>query len=186
MQTAFYPIVEAAYNGKMLANLFTTRSEEYHAHLKRSSVTAYSMSALAEVEPYVQDVIQLFLRRIAEVTEGGRKPFDIGTWVQYFAFDALGEVNFSEQLGFLETGTDVGGSIGTIDGLLKYLSVVGQAPWLHKFLLGNPVLQHFLGSVLETSNQVQNVSFAQHLITTHPFQSTIFSTNDLCSSLPLK
>ena len=141
----------------MLANLFTTRSEKYHAHLKRASVNAYSMTTLAELEPHVQDVIQLFLRRIDEVTNGGEKPFDIGSWVQYFAFDALGEVNFSEQLGFLETGTDVGNSIATIDGLLRYLSIIGQAPWMHKLLLGNQYI-HKLLPFLETSNEVQNVT----------------------------
>ncbi|OCK99432.1 pisatin demethylase [Cenococcum geophilum 1.58] len=155
LKTAFYPIVEAVYKGKTLANLFTTRSEKYHAHLKRSSVNAYSMTTLADLEPYVQNVIQLFLKRIDEVSEGGKKPFDIGSWVQYFAFDALGEINFSEQLGFLETGTDVGNSIATIDGLLRYLSIVGQAPWLHKFLLGNPLFHRFV-PFLETSNEVQN------------------------------
>lgn len=155
LKTAFYPIVEALYNGKLLANLFTTRSEQYHARLKRASVTAYSMTALADLEPHVQPVIDLFLQRIDEVGEGGKKPFDIGSWLQFFTFDALGEINFSEQLGFLETGTDVGKSIGTIDGLLAYLSVVGQAPWMHRFLLGNPVLPHVLP--LESSNEVQNV-----------------------------
>jgi cytochrome P450 len=113
------------------------------------------MTTLNDLEPYVQDVIQLFLKRIDEVTDNGVKPFDIGAWVQYFAFDALGEVNFSEQLGFLETGTDVGNSIATIDGLLRYLSVVGQAPWMHKFLLGNRLI-HKLLPFLETSNEVQN------------------------------
>lgn len=52
-KTAFYPIVEAVYDGKLLANLFTTRSEKYHVHLKRSSVSAYSFAALADLEPSV-------------------------------------------------------------------------------------------------------------------------------------
>ncbi|KAH8651948.1 cytochrome P450 [Tricladium varicosporioides] len=155
LKTAFYPIVEALYNGKLLANLFTTRSEQYHAHLKRASVTAYSMTSLADLEPYVQPVIDMFLKRIGEIGDGG-KAIDIGTWLQYFTFDALGEINFSEQLGFLETGTDVGKSIGTIDGLLAYLSIIGQAPWMHKILLGNPILHRILP--LESSNEVQNVS----------------------------
>ncbi|KFX94972.1 hypothetical protein V490_04061 [Pseudogymnoascus sp. VKM F-3557] len=154
LKTAFYPIVEALYNGKLLANLFTTRSEQYHARLKRASVTAYSMTALADLEPHVQPVIDLFLQRIDEVGAGGTKAFDIGSWLQFFTFDALGEINFSEQLGFLETGSDVGKSIGTIDGLLAYLSVIGQAPWLHRFLLGNPILPHVLP--IESSNEVQN------------------------------
>ncbi len=157
LQTAFYPIVEAVYKGKALSNLFTTRSEEYHAHLKRASVNAYSMTTLVDLEPYVENVVQLFLRRIDEVSEGGKKPFDISTWLQYFSFDALGEVNFSEQLGFLETGKDVGDSIATIAVLLRYLSIIGQAPWLHKMLLGNPLLHKFV-PFLETSNEIQNVS----------------------------
>lgn len=156
-QTAFYPIVEAVYDGKFLANLFTTRSEKYHAHLKRASANAYSMTSLADLEPYVQNVIQLFLRRIGEVTEHGKLPFDIGQWVQFFTFDALGEINFSEQLGFLESGADVGNSIAAIDGLLRYLSIIGQAPWMHKFLLGNKYIHKML-PFLETSNEVQNVS----------------------------
>ncbi|KAF4539081.1 putative cytochrome P450 oxidoreductase [Lasiodiplodia theobromae] len=160
-KTAFYPIVEALYKGKLVANLFTTRSEKYHAHLKRSSVNAYSMTALGDLEPQVQPVIDLFLQKIHDVGAGGTKPFDIGTWAQYFAFDALGQINFSEDLGFLRTGTDVGNSIGTIDGLLAYLSIIGQAPWLHKLLLGNPLVHRLLP--LESSNQVQN--FAVEMIT---------------------
>jgi hypothetical protein len=115
------------------------------------------MTSLADLEPYVQPVIDQFLKRIDEVGNGGKNAFDIGTWLQYFTFDALGEINFSEQLGFLETGTDVGKSIGTIDGLLAYLSVIGQAPWMHKILLGNPLVHRILP--LESSNEVQNVCF---------------------------
>jgi len=103
-------------------------------------------------------VIDLFLLRIGEVGDHGRKGVDIGTWLQYFTFDALGEINFSEQLGFLQTGTDVGKSIGTIHFLLTYLSIIGQAPWLHKYLLGNPILPKILP--LESSNEIQNVSFS--------------------------
>jgi hypothetical protein len=120
------------------------------------------MTSLADLEPHVQPVIDLFLRRIDEVGEGGKRAFDIGTWLQYFTFDALGEINFSEQLGFLETGTDVGKSIGTIDGLLAYLSIIGQAPWMHKVLLGNPLVHRILP--LESSNEVQNASTARRLL----------------------
>jgi hypothetical protein len=130
------------------------------------------MTSLVDLEPYVQNVIQLFLKRIHEVSEGGKTPFDIGTWVQYFAFDALGEINFSKQLGFLETGTDVGNNIATIGSLLYYLSIVGQAPWLHKFLLGNPIVHRFV-PFLESSNKLQNVrNFILHTGT--PLLSRIY------------
>jgi len=120
------------------------------------------MTSLADLEPHVQPVIDLFLNRIDEIGEGGTKGFDIGTWLQYFTFDALGEINFGEQLGFLETGTDVGKSIGTIDGLLAYLSIIGQAPWLHTVLLGNPLVHRLLP--LESSNEVQNVRISLFIL----------------------
>lgn len=138
-----------------MPHLFTTRCEKYHAHLKRSSISAFSLATLSDLEQYVHPVIDLLLQRIEEIGEGGMKPIDIGTWLQYFTFDALGEINFGERFGFLETGTDVGKNISTVDTVLKYFSIVGQAPWLHKLLLGNPLVHRLLP--LESSNTIQNV-----------------------------
>ena len=115
------------------------------------------MTSLMDLEPYLDNCIELLLTRIHETTEGGEKPLNTGIWLQYFAYDVLGEINFSQQLGFLKTGTDVGSSIAAIDGLLQYLSIIGQMPWLHRFLLGNP-LMHKLIPQLESSNEIQNVS----------------------------
>ncbi|MCJ1466156.1 hypothetical protein MMC07_004775 [Pseudocyphellaria aurata] len=154
-KSAFYPIVEALYKGKPVPNMFTTRSTNYHSRLKRSSANAYSMTSLRDLEPYINSCIELLLKRISEVTESGRKPLNTSVWLQYFAYDVLGEVNFSQKLGFLETGTDVASSVAAIDGLLQYLSIVGQMPWLHNFLLGNP-LMHKLIPQLEKSNEIQN------------------------------
>lgn len=38
---------------------------------------------------------------------------------------------------------DIGGAIDAINGFLKYSSIVGQIPWLHGFLIGNPIFQKF-------------------------------------------
>ena len=46
------------------------------------------------------------------------KPIDLGVWLQYYAFDVVGELCFSERLGFLEKGKDVDGMISTIEGIL--------------------------------------------------------------------
>ena len=59
--------------------------------------------------------IETLLERIGEVTEAGKRPLDTSAWLQYFAFDAMGELNFSNQFGFLETGADMnacGAAIG--------------------------------------------------------------------------
>lgn len=153
-QSSFYPIVEALYKGKPLETLFTTRNEQYHSQLLRGAANAYSMKSLTDLETQVQPVIDLFLNKLEEFGARGTKPVDAGNWVQYFTFDALGAINFSTQFGFLQTGTDVGDNMKTIDGLIAYLSIIGQAPWLHKVLLGNPVVQKILP--LENYNEIQN------------------------------
>lgn len=123
-KSSFFPIAEGLYNGKPLANLFTTQNNEYHAALKRASGHAFSMTALAELEPLVDKCVNLLVRRIDKVSEEGKKPLDISAWLHYFAFDVLGEINFSTQFGFLKAGSDVDNNIATIDGILAYVSLV--------------------------------------------------------------
>lgn len=55
---------------------------------------------------------------------------DLGTWLQYFAFDVVGEVTFASKLGFLEQGKDVDGMMKAIEGMLAYASLCGQVPEL--------------------------------------------------------
>ena len=43
---------------------------------------------------------------------------DLGTWLQYYAFDVVGELSFATKLGFLEKGKDGDGMMAAISGLL--------------------------------------------------------------------
>ena len=88
------------------------------------------MTAISELEPYVSTCVDLFLKRIDEVTDGGKKSIDISPWMQYYAFDVLGEVNFGRQLGFLKSGTDVDQNIEGIETVLKYVSLVEFSQYL--------------------------------------------------------
>jgi len=113
------------------------------------------MSSIQQMETSVQPTIDAFVQKIKTVGDDGRKPLDIATWLMYFTFDALGLINFSEDLGHLEKGADTTGAILNSSVLLAYFSVVGQAPWVHKLLFGNTLLQRLLP--LEQTNDVQNV-----------------------------
>lgn len=124
LQSAFFTIGEGWYEGKKLPTLFTTQSNEYHATLKRASAKAFTMTSITALETYVSKCVDLFLSRIGEVTDGGEKAIDISPWLQYYAFDVLGEVNFGRQLGFLKSGTDVNKNIEGIEMVLKYVSLV--------------------------------------------------------------
>ncbi|KND89163.1 Pisatin demethylase [Tolypocladium ophioglossoides CBS 100239] len=126
LQSAFYPLAEAIYRGRFLPTLLTTESNEYHMRLKRGAVKAFSMDTVVGLEPYVDKCIGVLVSRLREVTQNGKTPVNPVAWLQYFAFDVLGEINFSQNLGFLEKGLDVDNIIAAIGGILTYVSIAGS------------------------------------------------------------
>lgn len=92
--------------------------------LKRGAVKAFSMDTVVGLEPYVDKCIAVLVSRLREVTDNGKRPVNPVAWLQYFAFDVLGEINFSKDLGFLEKGVDVDNIIAAIGGILTYVSLV--------------------------------------------------------------
>ncbi|KAJ5908872.1 Cytochrome P450 E-class group I [Penicillium taxi] len=71
----------------------------------------------------------------------------MGVWLQYYAFDVIGEINFFKKLGFLEEGRDIDGMIQTIQRILIYAALCGQIPEVHYLLLGNPLISFFMPSM---------------------------------------
>lgn len=64
---------------------------------------------------------------------------DIGKWISYFAWDFLGHVTWSERIGFMVRGEDVGGMIGTAERVMRYFSVVSMlATFLRDLLSSTP------------------------------------------------
>jgi hypothetical protein len=95
------------------------------------------MTTLLEAEEMVDSCTRLFMSRLGELSA---KPVDLGDWMQYYAFDVVGELTFGKKLGFLEQGSDVDDILHGIEGFLKYSSRCGQVPEMHPLLLGNPLL----------------------------------------------
>ncbi|GIJ87091.1 hypothetical protein Asppvi_005994 [Aspergillus pseudoviridinutans] len=153
-KTGFYPIQCISWNKKPQMNLFSTRDEMFHREQKRPVANAYSMTSLLELESAVDSCTDIFIKQLARFANS-KKPVDLGMWLQYYAFDVVGEFTFSKKLGFLQEGKDVDGMIEAIQGMLVYASVCGQIPEAHPLLLGNPLFPLFMPS-METWNQVLN------------------------------
>ncbi|GAB7362699.1 hypothetical protein MBLNU230_g3006t2 [Neophaeotheca triangularis] len=151
-KTAFYPIQSISWRKRPEPNIFSTRDSEFHRAEKRRIGNAYALPRLLESEDAVDSCIELFMSRLHDVTSGN-KPIDLGTWLQYFAFDVVGEVIFASRLGFLEKGQDVDGIMKAIEGMLAYAALCGQVPEWHPFLLGNPLFSALMPA-METFNQV--------------------------------
>ncbi|KAF5006060.1 hypothetical protein FDECE_7542 [Fusarium decemcellulare] len=144
-KTRFYDMFVLPYHGQFTRSLFTTLDEKYHQVYKRPIASAYSMSTLVEFEPFVDNTTRVFMKRLDEFADSGAE-LDFGTWLQMYAFDVVGEVAFGEKLGFLESGTDIDGIMADIRLKLAYASIVGQMPWLDKFLAKNPLVVWLVGT----------------------------------------
>lgn len=72
------------------------------------------------------------------------KSIDLGTWLQYYAYDIVGELAYSKKLGFLEQGGDIESIINITGFLMAYAAIIGQIPELDYILLGNPILARMM------------------------------------------
>ncbi|KKY35194.1 putative cytochrome p450 [Diaporthe ampelina] len=100
--------------GTILPTIFATQDEMLHRMLKRPTAAVYSMSNLVSFEPLVDRTIDMFRQELDRrfVTHGNA--CDLDAWLQFFAFDVVGEITFSTRLGFLEEGRDVEGIMASI------------------------------------------------------------------------
>lgn len=152
-KTRFYGVFPPPEN----PDIFTEYREDVHAQKKKVANVPYSMAAMQQLSPFIDDTIEFLVKRIDEMAVGGggggsdssskeggargtgRSVVDLGNWLHWFAFDVLGEVAFSRSFGFLEQGRDVDGAIHTIDESQRYNGIVGQVPFLDFFLRRNPL-----------------------------------------------
>ncbi|KAJ0142276.1 Uncharacterized protein HZ326_14890 [Fusarium oxysporum f. sp. albedinis] len=126
-------------SGKRLITLFTSQDEKFHSQLRRSVSNAYAMSTLVQFEPFVDSTTTEFFKQLDQRYANQNDILDFGTWLQYYAFDVIGELTYSKRLGFVDHGKDVDNIIGNLEWLLNYAAPVGQLPILDSLLLKNPL-----------------------------------------------
>ena len=141
LKSDFYALFDVKDpRGPVFPTVFSVRDDALHKQIKRRVHGAYTTASMRTWEGKVDACVRIFLdkmaARFADRESGG---FDLGSWLHWFAFDVVSDVSYSERLGFMEQEEDVGGIIAAIERRLMYNSTVGQAPGLHRWLLGNAV-----------------------------------------------
>ncbi|KAH8911608.1 cytochrome P450 [Coniochaeta sp. PMI_546] len=168
-KTDFYGVFPPPEN----PDIFTETREDVHAQKKRVANVPYSMAAMQQLSPFINDTIELFMRKIdehraANVGSGPKgKVFDLGAYLHYFAFDVLGEVAFSRSFGFLAEGRDVDNAIKTIDQSQAYNGIVGQIPEVDFLLRRNPVRKFI--PALSTQNALITRMALEEMANRRPF-----------------
>jgi hypothetical protein len=113
----------------IVPGLFSTIDEAFHSKYRRAVANSYAMSTLVQFEPLIDSTTRVFINELTQRFADRKNESgicDFGTWLQYYAFDVIGELSFSRRLGFLEQGTDVDGIISEIENQLNSFAVVGR------------------------------------------------------------
>ena len=118
--------------GERLPSLFSTTDEQYHAELRRCVNSAFSMSSLVQYEPSVDITTAKFLDQTEALFTSQNKVCDFAEWLQFYAFDVIGEITYSKRHGFIDSGKDVDGMVGYLGKLFSYVAPVTTPP--HPFL----------------------------------------------------
>ena len=145
-KTEFYSIIDLWHEGRFVNSMFETRDEEYHARIRRPIANAYSTAAVMEFEPAVDSTVELLMSKLDHFIASGES-VPLEKWLQYYTFDVLyvsshqfrqttfteivhrGEIMFSKNLGFLESGTDIESIMSGIRFFTKYWQAVRRSPF---------------------------------------------------------
>lgn len=114
--------------GTRLPSLFSTTDESFHAQFRRCVNSAFAMSALVQYEPFVDNTTKLFLDQTEKLFAGNPDGCDFTQWLQFYAFDVIGEITYSKRHGFVEKNEDVEGIVGYLSKLFLYVAPVSCSP----------------------------------------------------------
>lgn len=132
-------MAQGVRKGRVLESIATTQDRDIHAALRRPVAGIYSNSNVMQFEPHVHATNQYLLKRLDTEFIGTGCACDIDNWVQYYAFDIVGELTISKRLGFLEQGRDVDGMLHHLNKDFTYFGWVQHMPWLDKLWRKNPL-----------------------------------------------
>lgn len=101
-------------NGKPTPSLFGTSDDNMHRALRLPIAPLFSMPAIIVLENRFDAALDMLFAQLDARFVRTSEVFDLGQWIQMFAFDAMGMLTFSEPYGFLESGQDIGGMMRSI------------------------------------------------------------------------
>ena len=133
-------------SGSSLPAVFNTLDETVHKQIKNPIAPMFSLSNTITYEVFVNQVLKVLFDQIDRRFVHSKQSFDLGQWLQFFAFDVMGTLTFSKRYGFLEKGQDVNGMLATIWDYMTDAAPFTQIPWLDEWWRKNRVVAFLRGS----------------------------------------
>ncbi|MCJ1401581.1 hypothetical protein MMC11_004797 [Xylographa trunciseda] len=91
-------------NNGNLKSILNTPPDE-HARFRRLLNHAFSEKGLQEQEPLINKYINLFIKRVGEISKGGQ-PVDFTSWLQMLSFDIISDLGWNEPFNCVEKGEE--------------------------------------------------------------------------------
>lgn len=92
--------------------------------MRRCVNNAFAMSTLIQYEPFVDSTTQIFLSQTEKLYANTGNTCDFSNWLQFYAFDVIGEMTYSKRHGFLEQNKDIDGIVDYLGKLFSYVAPV--------------------------------------------------------------
>jgi hypothetical protein len=138
-------------NGQRIENIFGTRSNVFHAKYLKPYQKYFTMNTILEKEHLADNIVLSLCGQLENRFVNGQnagKTADIADWIEYgkkdhderstysewywltavAAWDLDFEMTFSQDMGFLKTGSDVQNMIHTGEMIMRYLGCVRIPP----------------------------------------------------------
>ncbi|KAK5188987.1 hypothetical protein LTR96_011027 [Exophiala xenobiotica] len=143
-KSGFYSLAEVYdENGQLFPDPFILKDKDLHSRMKRNAANAYSLNALIQMEPYVDEVLGALLNKLDSFAANGAD-CDLGETSKDYAMDAVTSITFGKNFNYINKGDHLRFYKG-LDVMTDYMAIFGQIPWIHAYLLKNPrVLQWWL------------------------------------------
>lgn len=113
--------------------LFNTRDRAEHTRKRKLVSHTFSTKSVTQFEPYIQESLQLFVKRLDQLIAESRHQNDAGErearidclpWFNYLAFDIIGDLAFGAPFGMLANGADVAEIRSSPDSPPVYASAI--------------------------------------------------------------
>jgi hypothetical protein len=96
-----------------VSSLVSTEDEAKHGQMRKGVAIAFALPSVLEMEEKIQGITLLLIDIIQKRTE-----VDIARQLLWYSLDTASLISFSEDIGFLRSDSDVGGTAKCIRGKL--------------------------------------------------------------------
>ena len=82
------------------------------------------MSALVQYEEGVDVITERFLDQTDRLFAQRKAECNFAEWLQFYAFDVIGQITYSKSHGFVDKAEDIDGMVGYLGRLFSYVAPV--------------------------------------------------------------